>query len=90
MYTAELRLPRNLSRLQRQRVEEVLLSMSISHVKNVIVGTVMKNGISGGERKRLCVGMQLLNRPQLLFLDEPTFCINDHDHKRWYEFSDDH
>lgn len=73
MYTAELRLPRHFTRQQREkRVEEVMSSMGITHVKNVIVGTVLRKGMSGGERKRLCVGMQLLNRPQLLFLDEPT------------------
>ncbi|CAF4219034.1 unnamed protein product, partial [Rotaria sp. Silwood2] len=73
MYTAELRLPRHFTRQQHEeRVQEVMLALGISHVKNVIVGTVLKKGISGGERKRLCVGMQLLNRPQLLFLDEPT------------------
>ena len=73
MYTAELRLPRTFTQSQRvERVNEVLLDMGIKHVKDVIVGTPLKKGISGGERKRLCVGMQLLNRPQLLFLDEPT------------------
>jgi ABC-type multidrug transport system ATPase subunit len=41
-------------------------------VRDVIVGSPMKKGISGGERKRLCVAMELLTRPQLLFLDEPT------------------
>ncbi|CAF1467821.1 unnamed protein product [Adineta steineri] len=72
-YTAELRLPRTFTDKERfARVEEVLGDMGITHVRNVIVGTPMKKGISGGERKRLCVGMQLLNRPQLLFLDEPT------------------
>ncbi|CAF3756084.1 unnamed protein product [Rotaria sordida] len=73
MYTAELRLPRHTTRQQREaRVKEVMFALGINHVKDVIVGTVLKKGISGGERKRLCVGMQLLNRPQLLFLDEPT------------------
>lgn len=73
MYTARLRLPKQFSEAQREeRVVEVMADMGISHVKNVVVGTVMKKGISGGERKRLCVGMQLLSRPQLLFLDEPT------------------
>jgi ATP-binding cassette subfamily G (WHITE) protein 2 len=73
MYTAKLRLPRTFTNKQRkERVEDVMADLGLSHVCNVIVGTPLKKGISGGERKRLCVGMQLLNRPQLLFLDEPT------------------
>ena len=73
MYTAELRLPRGFTNKQRkERVQDVMEDLGLSHVHNVIVGTPLKKGISGGERKRLCVGMQLLNRPQLLFLDEPT------------------
>jgi ATP-binding cassette, subfamily G (WHITE), member 2 len=73
MYTAELRLPRVFTRQQRkERVDDVMTDLGLSHVRNVIVGTPLNKGISGGERKRLCVGMQLLNRPQLLFLDEPT------------------
>ena len=73
MYTAKLRLPRALTNKQRrERVETVMADLGLSHVHDVIVGTPLRKGISGGERKRLCVGMQLLNRPQLLFLDEPT------------------
>jgi ATP-binding cassette subfamily G (WHITE) protein 2 len=73
MYTAKLRLPRTFTNKQRQeRVHDVMTDLGISHVHNVIVGTPLKKGISGGERKRVCVGMQLINRPQLLFLDEPT------------------
>ncbi len=72
-YTAELRLPRDFTDKQRRtRVEDVMTDLGLIHVRNVIVGTPLNKGISGGERKRLCVGMQLLNRPQLLFLDEPT------------------
>lgn len=73
MYTARLRLPRTFNDVERrERVEEVMADLGLSHVHNVIVGTPLRKGISGGERKRVCVGMQLLNRPQLLFLDEPT------------------
>lgn len=73
MYTARLRLPRTFTNAERkQRVDEVMADLGLSHVHDVIVGTPLKKGISGGERKRVCVGMQLLNRPQLLFLDEPT------------------
>lgn len=38
----------------------------------MIVGDALKKGISGGERKRLCVAMELITKPRLLFLDEPT------------------
>ena len=73
MYTAELRLPREFnSKQRRERVEDVMKDLGLVHIRNAIIGTQLKQGISGSERKRLCVGMQLLNRPQLLFLDEPT------------------
>ncbi len=42
--------------------------VGLVHVRDVIVGSPMKKGISGGERKRLCVAMELLTKPQLLFL----------------------
>lgn len=73
MYTAKLRLDRSFTNKEcQERVEDVMADLGLSHVHDVIVGTPLKKGISGGERKRVCVGMQLLNRPQLLFLDEPT------------------
>jgi ATP-binding cassette subfamily G (WHITE) protein 2 len=73
MYAAKLRLPRTFTYKQhKERVNDVMADLGLSHVHNVSVGTPLKKGISGGERKRVCVGMQLLNRPQLLFLDEPT------------------
>ncbi|CAF2346165.1 unnamed protein product [Rotaria sp. Silwood2] len=72
-YAAKLRLPRTFTDKEREeRVMDVMSDLGLSHVHNVLVGTPLKKGISGGERKRVCVGMQLLNRPQLLFLDEPT------------------
>ncbi|CAF3762149.1 unnamed protein product [Adineta steineri] len=73
MYTAKLRLPRIFTDKQRkERVEDVMTDLNLVPVRKAIIGTTMKQGISGSERKRLCVSMELLNRPQLLFLDEPT------------------
>ena len=44
----------------------------VSYPRHTIIGSPLQKGISGGERKRVCVAMELLTRPQLLFLDEPT------------------
>jgi ATP-binding cassette subfamily G (WHITE) protein 2 len=58
--------------------------MGLSHTRDTLVGTPLIKGISGtqlsfgvlimlgGERKRLCVAMELLTQPKLLFLDSPT------------------
>jgi ATP-binding cassette subfamily G (WHITE) protein 2 len=72
-YAANLRLPKGFSKDQRSdRVEEVLNLMGISYCKNVIIGDTRNKGISGGERKRVCVAIELLMKPKLVFLDEPT------------------
>lgn len=72
-YTASLRMSKTFTRAEREaRVEEVMKLMGIEYCRDVIVGDSRNKGISGGERKRLCVAMELLTKPQLLFLDEPT------------------
>lgn len=38
----------------------------------MIIGGALVRGISGGERKRVCIGNEILLDPSLLFLDEPT------------------
>jgi ATP-binding cassette, subfamily G (WHITE), member 2 len=73
MYTAALRLPRGTTKADRlSRVDEALKTVGIDYCRDVIVGDTRNKGISGGERKRLCVAMELITRPKLLFLDEPT------------------
>lgn len=72
-YAANLRLPKGFSKEQRlERVEEVLELMGITYCKGVIIGDTRRKGISGGERKRVCVAIELLTKPKLIFLDEPT------------------
>jgi len=72
-YMAKLRMPRATSPKQRQdMIDHVMKIMGIEHCQNIIVGNTRVKGISGGERKRLCIAIELLTKPHLLFLDEPT------------------
>jgi ABC-type multidrug transport system ATPase subunit len=53
-------------------VERVIEALGLQSVRDSLVGTVEKRGISGGQRKRVNVGLELVMEPSLLFLDEPT------------------
>ncbi|XP_016550690.1 ABC transporter G family member 24 isoform X7 [Capsicum annuum] len=53
-------------------VERVIDFLGLQSVRSSLVGTVEKRGISGGQRKRVNVGLELVMEPSLLFLDEPT------------------
>lgn len=50
----------------------VLKKLSLESIKNKIVGTVETRGISGGQRKRVNIGMEIVTLPSLLIMDEPT------------------
>ncbi|KAL6290698.1 hypothetical protein ACE6H2_008208 [Prunus campanulata] len=53
-------------------VERVIESLGLQQVRGSLVGTVEKRGISGGQRKRVNVGLEMVMEPSLLILDEPT------------------
>ena len=59
---------------QRRRdiVLDVLHVLGIDHIADEIVGDVEKRGISGGQRKRVNIGLEMVADPAVLFLDEPT------------------
>ena len=67
-YAARLRLPKDLSRSQlKRRVNEVLDDVEMMHRQHVLV-----RKLSGGERKRVSIALELLANPSIFFLDEPT------------------
>lgn len=72
-FTARLRLPQSTPPNDRAaRVEAVLSQLGLSAVADRRVGGGAVRGVSGGERKRTSIGMELVTDPQLLLCDEPT------------------
>lgn len=64
---------------QEARVDEVLKKLGLWESQNLRVGSVLDKVISGGQRKRLNIGLELLRRPPVLFLDEPTSGLSSRD-----------
>uniref|UniRef100_A0A3P9MKX5 Broad substrate specificity ATP-binding cassette transporter ABCG2 n=1 Tax=Oryzias latipes TaxID=8090 RepID=A0A3P9MKX5_ORYLA len=72
-FSAALRLPGSVSQREKEvRVNHLLKELGLTKVADSKVGTQMTRGISGGERKRTSIGMELIIDPAVLFLDEPT------------------
>ncbi|KAK9072608.1 hypothetical protein SSX86_009043 [Deinandra increscens subsp. villosa] len=72
-FSARCRLPAKLSRAEKVLVvERAIESLGLQHIRDSLVGTVEKRGISGGQRKRVNVGLEMVMEPSLLILDEPT------------------
>lgn len=53
-------------------INETLIALGIDHVQHSVIGDERERGISGGQRKRVNVGLELVAKPKVLFLDEPT------------------
>lgn len=72
-FAARLSLPASVSKLERiQRIESLLTAFGLSGQANNLIGTPIRKGISGGQKRRVSVAAQLITSPKLLFLDEPT------------------
>uniref|UniRef100_A0A8C1XLF7 ATP-binding cassette, sub-family G (WHITE), member 2a n=1 Tax=Cyprinus carpio TaxID=7962 RepID=A0A8C1XLF7_CYPCA len=72
-FSAALRLPKSIRQREKdEKVEKLIQELGLSKVANSRVGTQLIRGVSGGERKRTNIGMELIIDPPVLFLDEPT------------------
>ncbi|EIW69228.1 hypothetical protein TREMEDRAFT_31078 [Tremella mesenterica DSM 1558] len=72
-YAAILRLPNKMPKKQKiARAETVLLMLGLKDCADLPVGGALLKGISGGEKRRLSLAVQMINDPAVLLVDEPT------------------
>ena len=72
-FAAIIRLPEHLPPARKiARADTVLAQLGLRHCAETLVGSEFQKGISGGERRRVTIAIQILTDPKILFLDEPT------------------
>lgn len=72
-FSASMRLPSHYTKKQlNDLVDSTLTDLGLDVCADVLIGGALIKGISGGQRKRTSVGVEIITSPNLLFLDEPT------------------
>ncbi|CAN4085359.1 unnamed protein product [Withania somnifera] len=72
-YSAQLRLPDRMPWLEKRTlIESTIIEMGLQDCADTVIGNWHLRGISGGEKRRVSIALEILMRPRLLFLDEPT------------------
>ncbi|KAF2861199.1 putative ABC transporter [Piedraia hortae CBS 480.64] len=72
-FAARLSLPSSVNKTERKRrVQALINAFGLSAQTNDLIGTPIRKGISGGQKRRVSVASQLITSPRILFLDEPT------------------
>jgi ABC-type multidrug transport system ATPase subunit len=71
MFAAMLKLNKSIKEC-RQRVNEVIEELNLTNCRKTLIGNNFVKGCSGGERKRVSIGVELITNPSVIFCDEPT------------------
>ena len=72
-FAAGLRLPAHMSKAEKKRrAESVLIKLGLRDCADNLIGNDLIKGISGGEKRRVTIAVQVLTDPRILLLDEPT------------------
>jgi len=70
MFAAQMRLPPDID--YEERVQSLMENLKLEKAADTKIGGPLVKGVSGGERKRTSIGVELITDPNLIFLDEPT------------------
>ncbi|XAR69841.1 hypothetical protein NMG60_11001577 [Bertholletia excelsa] len=72
-YAARLRLPKTLTKQEKEkRAIDVIYELGLERCQDTMIGGSFVRGVSGGERKRVSIGNEIIINPSVLLLDEPT------------------
>lgn len=73
LFAARLRLPESVTDTEKRvRVDALIVQLGLAHIRDTRIGDGERRGISGGEMRRVSIGLELVARPDVLILDEPT------------------
>ncbi|XP_010534454.1 PREDICTED: ABC transporter G family member 18-like [Tarenaya hassleriana] len=73
MFAAEFRLPRSLPKSKKKdRVQALIDQLGLKDAAGTVIGDEGHRGVSGGERRRVSIGIDIIHDPIILLLDEPT------------------
>lgn len=62
-----------MNKTQREaRITSLLSAFGLHEQSDILIGTPIRKGISGGQKRRVSVASQLITSPKIFFLDEPT------------------
>ena len=62
----------------KEQVDSLTSMLGLDKCKDTIIGTELERGVSGGELKRVSIGISLISEPSILILDEPTSGLDSH------------
>ena len=71
-FTASLKYPNMEEEERRALVASAIESLGLERCQDTLIGSDLSPGLSGGEKKRTAVAVELISNPSLIFLDEPT------------------
>ena len=72
-FSARLSLASSITKRERlARVDDLLRAFGLADQAHTLIGTPLRKGISGGQKRRASVAAQIITEPKILFLDEPT------------------
>ncbi len=66
----------------RAQIDKLLNDLSLYEVRDLVVGSPLKKVLSGGQRKRLNIALELIREPSILFVDEPTSGLSSKDSEK--------